>query len=168
MKSKLLAAIGQLAAYACFFGVIGYLAAAPGHTAFDPALAQIKVSFRHGGAPKVECRRLTPEEIAKLAPNMRRTLDCERERVPVVLEIELDGKMLYRAALPPTGVWKDGPSTVYRVFATPPGSHALTARLRDTRRSAGFDHERTQTIELRARQNLVVDFRADKGGFIFD
>ena len=168
MRLKPLALIGQALAYAAFFGVIGYLATAPAYQPFDAALAQIKISFHHTGAPKVECRRLTPEEIAKVAPNMRQTLDCARERVPVVIEVELDGEPLYAAALSPSGLWKDGPSAVYRVFAVTPGRHELTARLRDSRRSEGFDYERRETVEIAARQNFVVEFRADKGGFLFN
>jgi hypothetical protein len=159
--------LGQLIAYGAFVGVIGYFAAAPAYAPFDAALAQIKVSFRHSGVPKVECRRFTPEEIAKLAPNMRRALDCSRERVPVVVEVELDGKPLYSASLTPTGIWKDGPSKVYRTFTVSPGRHRLAARLRESRRIEGFDYERAADIELVARQNFVVEFRADKGGFLF-
>jgi hypothetical protein len=168
MTLKPLPLFGQLITYAAFMGFIGYFATAPAYAPFDATLAQIKVSFRHSGVPKVECRRLTPEEIAKLAPNMRHTLDCARERLPVAVEIELDGKPFYAASITPTGIWRDGPSKVYRTFAVAPGRHELVARLRDSRRTEGFDHERAQTIELVPRQVFVVEFRADKGGFLFD
>lgn len=168
MTLRPLPLLGQLIAYAAVMAFIGYFSAAPAYSPFDPDLAQIKVSFRHGGAPKVECRRLTPEEIAKLAPNMRKSLDCPRERVPVLVEVTLDGQSLYAASVAPTGIWRDGPSKVYATFAVAPGRHTLAARLRDSRRTEGFDHERAAEIELAARQVLVVEFRADRGGFLFE
>lgn len=160
--------IGQFLAYAAFMALVGYFSAAPAYAPFDRNLAQIKLSFRVTGPPKVECRRLTPEEIAKLAPNMRRSLDCPRARLPVAVEIELDGKPLYAASLAPTGIWDDGPASAYRRFAVAPGRHQLTARLRDSRRSEGFDHERSAEIDLAPGQIFVIDYRADKGGFLFN
>ncbi|UCH52717.1 MAG: hypothetical protein JSW09_08910 [Pseudomonadota bacterium] len=168
MAIRPLAIVGQLVAYAAFMAVIGYFAAAPAYSPFPSDQAQIKLSFRHTGPPKVECRRLTPEEIAKLAPNMRRAVDCPRERLPIAVEVELDGKILYAATLPPTGIWKDGSSKIYETFAVLPGRHTLTARLRDSRRAEGFDHTRREEIELRPRQNFVIEFRGDRGGFIFE
>jgi hypothetical protein len=50
----------------------------------------------------------------------------------------------------------------------PPGRHTLAARLRDSRRTEGFDHVREAGIELQARENRVIEFRADKGGFLFE
>jgi hypothetical protein len=168
MRVKPLAILGQLLAYAAFMGLIGYFAAAPAYAPFPSDRAQIKLSFRHTGLPKLECRRLTPEEIAKLSPNMRRAVDCPRERLPLAVEIELDEKLLYAASLPPTGIWKDGSSKVYQTFSVAPGRHKLVARLRDSRRTEGFDHERSAPIELRPRQNFVIEFRADRGGFLFE
>jgi hypothetical protein len=160
--------LGQAVAYAAFTALIGTFAAAPAYVAHDPALAQIKVSFSHGGAPVSECRRLTQEELLKLPPNMRRPLDCPRGRVPVMIEIDLDGQPLMRETALPTGLWQDGPSTVYARFAVPPGRHTLVARMRDSRRTEGFDHVRETGIELQPRENRVIEFRADKGGFLFE
>jgi hypothetical protein len=160
--------LGQALAYAAFAALIGHFASSPAYVAHDPALAQLKVSFSHGGAPASECRRLTHEELMKLPPNMRRPLDCPRARVPVTIEIDLDGRPLMRETAQPTGLWNDGPSTVYARFAVEPGRHTLTARLRDSRRSEGFDHVREAAIELKPRENRVIEFRADKGGFLFE
>lgn len=164
---KVLAGFGQVLAYAGLMAFIGYFSAAPAYTPFDPNKAQLKLSFRHSGAPKVECRRRSPEEIAKLAPNMRRNLDCPRERLPVAVELVLDGKLLYAASIAPSGLWKDGPSNSYVTFAVAPGRHRLTARLRDSRRTEGFDHERSDDIVLVPKQVFVIDYHADKGGFSF-
>jgi len=166
MMRKVLMVAGQALAYAAFAVLVGYFAAAPAYSPTDATKAEIKLSFSHGGARVQECRRYTQEELARIAPNMRRPMDCPRERVPLVVELDLDGAPLFRATLPPTGAWKDGQSSVYRRFVVNPGTYQLTMRLRDSRRTEGFDHQKTVAITLIPRQNLVVDFRADKGGFL--
>jgi hypothetical protein len=144
---------------------IGYFSDRPAHTHFPRDMALIKLSFAHG-ARKEDCRRRTAEELAKLPPNMRRPMVCSRERLPVTVVLLLDGKPLYQAVLPPTGLAGDGPSRVYQRFAVPPGRHELTARLRDTDRGEGFDYERTAKVELAPAQSLAIDFRAEMGGFV--
>jgi len=183
MKTGPLSWTGQLVAYAAFAAFVGTLAQAPSWQSADATRAQLKLSFTHGGARVQECRRLTQEELAKIPPNMRRPLDCSRERVPVVIELDLDGQPLYRAAIAPSGVWKDGPAAVYRRFTVPAGRHRLAMRLRDDlpgrinperagRGDAGghwtgeWNYVRSVDIELAARDNRVIDFRADKGGFL--
>lgn len=159
--------IGQAIAYAVFAVVIGYFATQPSYTYLDPGKAQIKLSFGHAGEHTTECRRLTQEELNQLAPNMRRPLDCPRGRLPVLIELELDGELLYRAELPPSGLAGDGVSTAYKTFAVDPGQHQLVARLRDSLRDEGFDYEAASEITLSPRQNFVVDFRPAMGGFLF-
>lgn len=156
---------GQVAAYAVFMIAVGYFSASPAYTHLDPSRALLKVSFSHAGQPVRECRRLSPEEIAKLAANMRRPDDCPRERVPLHLVVELDGKPLFEDKLSPTGLWGDGPSSVYQRFPLPSGRHRLNLRLRDSRREEGFDYESQLDLDLVPRQNLVVDFRPATGGF---
>lgn len=164
---KLVQFVGQAIAYALFAVAIGYFATRPAYTHLDPDKALIKLSFSHAGQRKGDCRRLTPEELAELAPNMRRPLDCPRERLPLRVELLLDGETVFQGELPPSGLAGDGASTVYRKFPVAPGQHRLTARLRDTARTEGFDYESEQDIVLEPRQVFVVDFKAALGGFIF-
>ena len=158
---------GQTLGYVAFGLVIAYFATSPAYTYLPPDRAQIKLSFSHAGARKGECRRLAPDELAKLAPNMRREMVCPRERLALHVELELDGVVLYRAELPPSGIARDGVSNAYARFFVPPGRHRLVARLRDTARTEGFDHEREDEIELAPGQNFVIDFSAPDGGFQF-
>ena len=46
-----------------------------------------------------------------------------------------------------------------------PGEHRLTLRMRDSDRQEGYDYEHDSVVDLRPRQNLVIDFRAETGGF---
>ena len=158
---------GQALAYALFAAVVGYFATSPPYTHLDPDKALIKLSFSHAGRHRTECRRLSQAELNALPPNMRRPLDCPRERLPLLVELELDGEVLYRDRLPPSGLAGDGASTAYRKFPVAAGNHRLVVRLRETARAQGFDHEKAATITLAPQQNLVVDFRPELGGFLF-
>ncbi len=165
MRVSAVQVLGQFVVYAAFMAMLGYFATMPAYTYVDPGSAVITLSFGHAGARVSECRRLTPEEIAALAPNMRRPMDCPRGRVSLLVEFELDGETLYRASLAPSGIAGDGASSVHERFVVAPGRYRVTVRLRDSRRAEGFDYEMEEDIELVPGQHLVVDFRAGTGGF---
>lgn len=159
--------LGQGLVYVVIALLFGLFSDWPRFSYFPPDRAQIMLSFAHGAQRKGECRKLSAEEIGELAPNMRRTEICPRERLPVLIELVIDDEPLHRESLPPSGLSGDGPSQIHRQFIVAPGSHRLTVRLRDSARSEGFDYERSETIVLRKQQNFVINFRADTGGFVF-
>ena len=159
---------GQAVVYAGFAVLIGYFASAPAYRYFNGRDAVLSVSFSHGAQRKGDCHKRTREELQKLAPNMRKPVSCPRERLPLVVELELDGKPLYTASLPPTGLSKDGPSHLYKKFVIPTGHHTLVARLRDSNRAEGFDYDARFDIDLAPAQNLALDFRRDIGGFVLN
>ena len=165
---KSLRLVGQIGVYGAFAALIGYFSDSPAYTYFTGDKAVIVLSFAHGANRKEACRRLSREELLKLAPNMRKPVSCSRERLPVVVRLELDGAEIFHSSLPPTGLSGDGPSRAYQRFVVPAGRHTLVAELRDTNRESGFDYTATKTIELRPTQSLAVDFRADVGGFVFE
>jgi hypothetical protein len=127
----------------------------------------VLLTFVHGAARATECRRLTPQEIQKLPPNMRRVQDCPRGRLPVYVELDLGGKTIFRKNLPPTGIAGDGPSRAYQRFIVPAGTYDVAVRMRDTSREDGFDHVGRTTIALVPDQMFVIDFRPERGEFIF-
>jgi len=156
----------QAAVYAGIALLIGYFASAPSYMYFPPEQAQIKLTLAHGAEHRLECRQRSPEELEMLAPNMRKAIDCPRERLPVWIEVVLDDRVLYQASVPPTGLSGDGPSRIYQRFTVAPGPHRLQLRLRDTARTEGYDYELDRQIELKSLQNLGIDFRPESGGFI--
>ena len=167
MSTGVLRAFAQLALYAGFALVVAAFSYWPPYARIDPDNAVIKLSFSHAGERREPCRTLSPEELAALAANMRSGVDCPRARVPVVVELEIDGERVYHASLAPAGLASDGPSSVYERFEVPTGRHRIRVRLRDTARESGFDHEGTADVRLTARQSFVIDFRAELGGFQF-
>ncbi len=158
--------IGQALCYLAFIAAIG-IGTSLTSVHFPSDRALIKLSFTHGAARPTECHHLSAEELAKLPPNMRRPVECPRGRLPVFVELVVDGKTLLSESLPPTGLSRDGPSRIYRSFVTAPGHHRLVIRLRDTPRAGGFDYRREAEIDLAPEQNFVIDFRPEGDGFIF-
>jgi hypothetical protein len=156
----------QAVCYAAFMAVVGYFSTSPAYQHLPPNEAVVKLSLQHAGQRKQACRERTPEELAKLAPNMRATSVCPRERAPVAVDVRMDGKPLFDVVAPPSGLARDGASTVYRRVAVPAGTHRFTARLADTADGSGaVDAERE--VELKPGRVLVIDFDAKAGGFVF-
>ena len=164
--ARLFAYLGQALVYLLTAILLGVFSDTPAYQHFPEDQAQVTLSLVHSAERKEPCRRLTPEELAELAPNMRKPMACSRERLPLWLEMRLDDELLFSEALQPGGLSKDGPARVYRKFPVAPGRYRVSLGMRDSARSEGFDYELDTEIELQALQNQVIDFRSESGGFI--
>lgn len=164
LKSKPLAWIAQALLYGLFALIIGAFSSWPRYRHLAPEQALIKLSFTHHGKRVADCRQRTPEELAKLPPNMRAPMQCQRERSAVTVEVDLDGRMIYRHVAGPSGLSKDGASTVYQRLELLAGEHRLAVRLKDSAGGSGFDYSREDSVTLKPGQVLVIDFNAEKGG----
>jgi hypothetical protein len=158
---------GQFVVITALFAAVATISSWPTYRTLPPDHAVIMLSFVHGADRQAECRRLTPAEIAKLPPNMRKTQDCPRGRRPLYVELDLGSQNAFRASLAPTGIAGDGPSKVYQRFVVKAGEHDVAVRMRESARAQGFDHERKARVALAADQMLVIDFRAESGEFVF-
>ncbi|MEK6770354.1 MAG: hypothetical protein AABY62_01770 [Pseudomonadota bacterium] len=165
--ARVLRAIGQVLLYGAFAGVIGYFSVRPVYQAMAPDQALIKLSFSHAAQPVGACHQRTAEELARLPPNMRAPEVCPRERSPVTFELDLDGKTVVRAVLPPTGVARDGAARLYQRFPVQAGVHRVRVRLRDNVRDTGYTYTREGSINLVPGQVFVIDFNSRRGGFVF-
>jgi hypothetical protein len=157
---------GQFAVILALFAGVAAFANRPAYRQTPPGTGIVMLSFVHSASRQADCRRLTPGEIAKLPPNMRRVQDCPRGRRPLYVELDIGDRIAYRADLPPTGIAGDGPSRVYQRFVLPVGQYPMAVRMRDTARAEGFDHQRKDRIALGPDQMLVIDFRPEAGGFV--
>ena len=158
---------GQFIVIVALFAGVATLANWPIYRQTPLGTGVVMLTFVHGADRRGECRRLTPEEIAKLPPNMRRVQDCPRSRRALYVELDVGGKTIFRASLPPTGIAGDGPSRVYQRFVVPAGQYDIAVRMRDTARTEGFDHERKGLVTLAPDQMFVIDFQAASGEFVF-
>ncbi len=159
--------LAQILFYGLFAAIIGYFSTSPDYTHLEPNVSLIKLSFSTQAEPISECRERTPEELAKLAPNMRATKVCPRERSPIRVEIMLDGNLLYEGVAPPGGLSKDMPSTLYKRFEVPSGEHLLSVKMNDNVRIPGFNLVREERLTLKPAQILVIDLPKDREGILF-
>lgn len=156
----------QAAFYLPLMALIGYFSRAPEFTHLGADEALLRLSIAHAAERRFPCRERDAAELAKLSPNMRAAQDCPRERMPLALELEVDGVVRVRAEVQPAGVQKDGLATYYHRMVLPAGEHRIVARLRD-RPQDGFNHVRDETMRLSGGDALLIDFNASRGGLEF-
>lgn len=159
--------VAQLLLYAAFAVVVGYFSVMPRYPYADPSVATIKLSLSHAADRVRECVKLTPDEINARARRGEAVNDCERERLPLTVEIDIDGTTVLHVSADPSGLWSDGPASVYERFDVAAGKRRITARLRDSARDSGWDYEYTEIVELRPGRYFTIRFRAETGGFAF-
>ena len=155
---------GQAFLYGLFALAIGVFSQWPVYHHLAPDQALVKVSFTRVGKPVGDCRPLTPEELAKLPPNMRAPMKCPRERSPVTVQVDIDGRRVLDRSAPPTGLSRDGASAVYERVVVPAGERRIAVALSDDVRARDAAYRREQTVQLAPGQVLVIDFDAAKGG----
>ena len=158
---------GQIVAFALFALTVGYFSASPNYTYMAADKALIKMNFSHAGQPRKPCRKYTQAELDQLAPNMRKPMDCPRERVPLLVELKIDGESKFKRAIPPSGIARDGAATVYEKFEVAAGTHAVSVFMRDSRRDQGYDYMIEEEVSIEAGQVQVIDFEPETGGFKF-
>ena len=83
--------VAQALLYAVFAAFVGFLSIAPPYQYADPELAEIKLSLSHAADRVEECVKLTPQEINERAIKGEPINECGRERLPLVVELEIDG-----------------------------------------------------------------------------
>jgi hypothetical protein len=159
---KPLTIAGQIFLYSLFAVVIGIFSRWPSYQALAADQAMLKLSFSHHGKPIAECRQASAAELAKLPPNMRAPTVCPRQRSPVLVELDIDGKQSYRHTAMPSGLSKDGASAVYHRLELAAGSHHIAVRINDDARAQGFQYLREATVTLKPAQILVIDLDTEK------
>lgn len=158
--------LGQGIAYALFAVVVGYFATSPPYRYLGPDEGLLRLSFKHPGKVKADCRKRTPEELARLQPQFRTEMDCPRERSPVRVRVELDERLLYDDVFPPAGLSRDGASSGYRRLPIAAGTHTLRVQVNDDVRVAGFNFERAARVDVKPGQVVLIDFNPEQGGVI--
>ncbi|MDJ0709408.1 MAG: hypothetical protein QNJ14_03410 [Woeseiaceae bacterium] len=157
----------QVLLYGAFAIIVGYFSIAPGYRYADPGLATIKLSLSHAADRVEECVKLTPQEINERAIAGESINECARERLPLTVEVDIDGERMLQVTATPSGLWNDGPSSVYERLSVQPGTHTITARLRDSARTEGWDYEESESVTLEPGRYFTITFRAETGGFGF-
>ena len=159
--------LAQAVLYGAFAICVGYFSVAPTYDYADPGIATIKLSLSHAANRVEECVKLTPQQINERAAKGLPLNECGRERLPVTVELEIDGACALLVTAAPSGLWNDGPASVYERLDVAPGTHTITVRLRDSARQQGWDYERTESVTLSPGRYFTISFRAETGGFGF-
>lgn len=154
--------LGQGALYAAFAGVIAVFSGWPPYRHLDAGDALVKLSFSHHGQRLAACHTRTAEELAKLPPNMRAAQSCPRERAPVSVAIDIDGRTAWQHVAPPAGLRRDGASAVYHRVVLPAGEHHIAVRVKDSPGDRPFDYQREGRLTLVPAQVLVIDFDGER------
>ncbi len=154
---------GRVLLYCLFALAVGAFSQWPSYRHLESDAALIKLSLVHVGKRLSDCRPLSAQELARLAPNMRAP-DCPRERSPVTVELDIDGAPAARVVSVPSGLSRDGASAIYQRLPVKAGERLLRVRLRDDLRSEGFGYTLERRVTLAPAQVLVIDFDAGKGG----
>lgn len=131
----------------------------------------VRLAWQARGEAVEECRRLTPEELARLPPHMRQEERCEEHGLPYRLRVRLDGASVVDELVRPAGARRDRPLYVYRELVLAPGSHALAVDFtREGALPAGARKDQASTppqlaldttVALQARRVLLVTYDDD-------
>jgi len=134
-------------------------------TGIDPGEEAITAAKAHAaaGGLDINYQVATAEELAARAPNMRAPEICPRGRSPVRVVVALDGRVLLDATLAPSGLARDGTSSLYRRLPIPAGEHRLTVRVIDDLRRPAHAFELSATLNLVPGRVLSVDFKPARG-----
>jgi len=153
---------GQVLLYGLFALAIGVFSQWPPYHHLGADEALIKISFTHSGKPVGDCVPLSPAELARLPPNMRAPTKCPRERSPVTVQVDIDGVNVLTRSAPPSGLSKDGASSVYHRLVVPAREQRLSVRLSDDVRARDAAFQKEAIVSLTPGQVLVIDFDAEK------
>jgi hypothetical protein len=164
--SRPLRLLAQAALYGAFALAVGVFSSWPVFRQLDAEQALLRLSLLHSGKPRFECRTRSAEELEKMPKHMRTPLDCPRERSPVRVQVEFDGRIVIDETVAPGGLTRDGAAAIYRRMAVPVGAHQLRVRVNDDSRRQDFPFEHTQALQLAAGQVVLIDFNPDRGGVI--
>lgn len=149
----------QAILYAAFFLPIVYLTQQPSLRTLEPDQAVLKLAIRHAGQVIGECVPVTGTENANLPRNMKAPEICPRERSPLLLELKVDDRILYRESVSPSGLHNDGVSSMYRRFTLPAGRHRIELTMNDDVSVDGPNWRMQREVDLRPAQVAVVTFK---------
>lgn len=126
--------------------------------------AVLRLTWRTRGERVRSCRRLTPEELARLPVHMRQEEVCERGGMPYRLRVTVDGTPLLDHVIRAGGASGDRPLFVFHELRLPPGRHRIAVTFE--RQGAAAEHEAAEPSREHTRETpplLSLDESIDIG-----
>ena len=151
--------------YFLFMAVVWYFSINPPYHQLEEDEAVITLSFTHATKIREACRKLSQEELMKLAPNMRLPTSCPRERSPLKLELYLDAKLITQEVLQPLGFHKDQGVSMFKRMKVKAGEHTLRVWMNDDVNVDGATYKYKEKIKLKPEQLLLLDFDSGRKEF---
>ncbi|MCW8909257.1 MAG: hypothetical protein OQK76_01430 [Gammaproteobacteria bacterium] len=151
--------------FSMFMALVWYFSLYPAYHQLEEDQAMITFTVSHAGKHIRECVKFSQEELLKLPPNMRKPMDCPRERSPISMELKLDDEVIYSKVAPPHGLYSDQGIDIYQNIRVPAGKHRLTAWLNDDVKVEGPIYKLSQDVTLKPEQHLVIEFKPAISGF---
>lgn len=158
----------QIVNYSVFMGLVWFFSFNPPYRQLAKDNAVVTLAFGHAAKRVSECNVLSQEELNKLAPNMRKPMDCPRERSPVTIELRLDGELAAREVIKSPGLYQDQSVDIYRNIKVPRGEHLLSVWMNDDVNAEGPTYQFEKSVSLQPAQRLVLSFDPKKNGFSVD
>lgn len=166
--NRVLRYVIQVFYYAFFMVVVWFFSIKPPYQQLKENEAVITLSFVHATKLREACRKVSQEELLKLAPNMRLSIDCPRARSPLVYELYLDEQLLHKSILDPPGFHNDQSVNIFSRVKALAGDHVLRVWMNDDINVEGATYELKQSIALKPEQQILIDFNAASGGFFIN
>ncbi len=155
----------QIFNYTVFMGLVWYFSIYPPYHQLKENQAMITFTLGHVGKRVKKCRKLGQEELLKLPPNMRKPMDCPRERSPITMELQMDGKVIFRKTAEPLGFFRDQGADVYQNIKVPAGKHRLLVWINDDINVKGPIYRLEQNVRLKPEQHMIVEFNSETSRF---
>ena len=156
----------QVFNYSVFMALVWYFSLYPPYQQLQENQAMVTITLGHVGRHITPCIKASQEELMKLPPNMRKPMDCPRERSPVTVRIQLDDHVIFDKIAPPKGLYKDQGIDIYQNVRVPAGQHRLIAWLNDDVNVQGPIYSYEKDITIRPEQHLVIEFKSDTHEFL--
>lgn len=100
-------------------------------------VAQLRLSWSARPERVETCRAVSEEEQARLAPHMRRSVECEGEPASYLLVVVVDDDSLEHKVIRGGGMRNDRPIHLLQNYQVVPGQHRVVVSM--TRREAAVD-----------------------------
>ncbi|MCP4076935.1 MAG: hypothetical protein GY744_12225 [Gammaproteobacteria bacterium] len=156
----------QILNYSIFMGLVWYFSILPPYHQLEENQALITYTMSHVGKHVTECKKMSYDELMKLPPNMRKPMDCPRERSPVVMELQINDEVIFSHSAQPLGLYKDQGIDIYQNIKIPAGKHRMKTWLNDDVKVEGPIYQHEQDIVIKPEQHLIIQFDSGEGGFI--
>jgi len=134
-------------------------------TAVPGEEGELRLAWQYKSQPVEQCRRRSPEELAKLPAHMRREVVCERRLRSYLLEVAVDGVARPADTVRARGARADRPLGIFARVALPPGRHEV----RVTFSPIGGGHEPltlAAAVTVAPRQVWLVTLDEERGALV--